>query len=141
MKNSFDKLYNLIMEQGYNLGRHDDPGANTDFAAYSLSEVGKGNTELYGLYNGQQVIDPRTGQPIKWEWYAVYKGGRKYRDYITGEMIRSNTNALCFPISKAGISKMNIYVKPETYFNAYESGDEATIAKLQEIGLDGGFYI
>lgn len=52
MKNSFDKLYNLIMEQGYNLGRRNDPGANTDYAAYSLAEVGKGNTELYGIYNG-----------------------------------------------------------------------------------------
>jgi hypothetical protein len=52
MKNSFDKLYNLIMEQGYSLGRRNDPGANTDFGGYSLSEVGKGNTELYGIYNG-----------------------------------------------------------------------------------------
>lgn len=56
-------------------------------------------------------------------------------------MIRSNTNTLCFPISRSGKAKMNIYVKPETYFNAYESGDEATIAKLQEIGLNGGFFI
>jgi hypothetical protein len=36
---------------------------------------------------------------------------------------------------------MNIYVKPETYFNAYETGDLETISKLQALGLEAGFYI
>jgi hypothetical protein len=140
MKSNFDKLYKLIMEQGYQF-RDDNnsrvnSGSQMGKAAYSLEMIGSGNTELYGKVNGELVMNPITGEPVKWQILAAY--GRAF-DFLTGAKIPKDSS--CFYLQLAKFGKPNMYVKLETYQNAYESGDEEMIAKLQEIGLDGGFFI
>lgn len=137
METKFDKLYKIIMEQGYALkgdNSYADAGSAMGKAEYSLNSIGTGNVELYGKRNGELILNPIDGNPIKWNILAQYFPSY---DCITGQKIPKDR--VVFELKRGSSRKNNMYVDIETYKNAYANNDIETIEKLKAIGLEPGF--
>lgn len=133
MESKFDKLHKLIMENGFSDYR-EDPGNYFGKAAYSLNSVGEGNIELFGKRNGELILNPITGEPVKWEVVATHFN---CYDAITRERIIAPHTV--FELKQGSSRKNNLYVAIETYEEAYATDDIETIEKLKSIGLEPGF--